>query len=773
MKFRVERDVLADAAAWVARSLPARPPVPVLGGVLVEASSGPAGERHTVSGFDYETSARVELDATIGDPGRVLVSGRLLADITRSLPASPVDLAVVGPRATINAATARFTLPTMPVEDYPPAAAMPGSRAPSPLMVLAADGRAGRGRGRPGRHAPDAHRDPDGDRRAAAHPGRHRPLPAGRPRLDWTPDVATVHRGAGPGRTLADVSKTSAGAGRVELALSAGDGMLSLAGGGRRTTVRLLDVEFVKYRSLPAVLAHHPPWTSPSPSWATRSSGSRWSPTAAHPCGCRSPTDHSRLTAGGDDEGRAEEDLPCELEGAPLTIAFNPGYLLDALGRPARRARPSSRSPRPTGPRSSGRSRRRPPRARRRQPADAGAGLPPPADARYGCPAELVHLRRLAVTDYRSWATAEVPLQSGVNVLVGRNGTGKTNLVEALGYLATLSSHRVASDAPLIRRGTRTCGGPGRVVSKVGSCCSRWRSPPGGESRADQPGTTDQGPRHPRCCAPCCSRRRTWRWSAATHRATEVPGRGTGHAGPPAGRARADYDRVLKQRNALLKTAGPAGGRRPRTLDVWDEHLADPGARCSPRDWSSWPRTAGPHVAAAYADVAGSDEIVDPWCTARRFRFKRRTTGPEPAARPARAMLAELLTGQKDPTSSNTGASRWSGRTGTTWSCCSAAGPAKGYASHGESWSFALALRLECVRVAAVRRGGSGAGAGRRVRPARRPPRPGARRAVARRAEQVLVTAAVDEDVPEALDGVRYTVGDGRVVRRAASLQQA
>src|SRR5213080_3947341 len=86
MKFRVERDVLADAAAWVARSLPARPPVPVLGGVLLEASSGAGGERLTVSGFDYETSARVELDAAIGDPGRVLVSGRLLADITRALP---------------------------------------------------------------------------------------------------------------------------------------------------------------------------------------------------------------------------------------------------------------------------------------------------------------------------------------------------------------------------------------------------------------------------------------------------------------------------------------------------------------------------------------------------------------------------------------------------------------------------------------------------------------------------------------------------------------
>jgi DNA polymerase III subunit beta len=125
MKFRVERDVLADAAAWVVRSLPARPPVPVLGGVLIEAASGPDGDRLLVSGFDYETSARVELDATIGDPGRVLVSGRLLADITRALPSKPVDVIVDGSRATINCGSSRFSLPTMPVEDYPQLPAMP------------------------------------------------------------------------------------------------------------------------------------------------------------------------------------------------------------------------------------------------------------------------------------------------------------------------------------------------------------------------------------------------------------------------------------------------------------------------------------------------------------------------------------------------------------------------------------------------------------------------------------------------------------------------
>ena len=110
MKFRVERDVLADAAAWVARSLPARPPVPVLGGVLVEATTGPDGDHLAVSGFDYETSARVEFDATVGEPGRVLVSGRLLADITRALPPKPVDVTVDSARAAITCGSSKFSI---------------------------------------------------------------------------------------------------------------------------------------------------------------------------------------------------------------------------------------------------------------------------------------------------------------------------------------------------------------------------------------------------------------------------------------------------------------------------------------------------------------------------------------------------------------------------------------------------------------------------------------------------------------------------------------
>src|SRR5436190_23850405 len=105
VRFRVERDVLAEAVAWTARSLPARPPVPVLAGLLVEA--GPDGL--TLSGFDYEVSTRVTVDADVLEGGRVLVSGRLLADISRSLPARPVEIASEGPKVHLVCGSARFS----------------------------------------------------------------------------------------------------------------------------------------------------------------------------------------------------------------------------------------------------------------------------------------------------------------------------------------------------------------------------------------------------------------------------------------------------------------------------------------------------------------------------------------------------------------------------------------------------------------------------------------------------------------------------------------
>ena len=123
MKFRVAREVLADAVAWTARSLPARPSVPVLAGILLEVDSNTL----SVSGFDYEVSARAEADVTATETGRALVPGRLLAEITRALPPHPVDVAAEGARLAINCGNAKFSLPTLPVEDYPSLPSLPST----------------------------------------------------------------------------------------------------------------------------------------------------------------------------------------------------------------------------------------------------------------------------------------------------------------------------------------------------------------------------------------------------------------------------------------------------------------------------------------------------------------------------------------------------------------------------------------------------------------------------------------------------------------------
>src|SRR5271169_1764595 len=121
LKFRLVREDFADAVAWVARTLPARPTVPVLAGVLLTGSD----DGLTISGFDYEVSAEVRLAAEIASPGTVLVSGRLLSDITRALPNKPVDVQVEGTRVSLSCGSARFSLPTMAVEDYPTLPALP------------------------------------------------------------------------------------------------------------------------------------------------------------------------------------------------------------------------------------------------------------------------------------------------------------------------------------------------------------------------------------------------------------------------------------------------------------------------------------------------------------------------------------------------------------------------------------------------------------------------------------------------------------------------
>ena len=369
-------------------------------------------------------------------------------------------------------------------------------------------------------------------------------------------------------------------------------------------------------------------------------------------------------------------------------------------------------------------------------------------------------VRHLSLIDYRSWPAVEVPLQRGVNVLIGRNGTGKTNLVEALGYLATLSSHRVATDAPLIRRGAERAVIRAAVVSQDRELLLEVELTSGRANRArinrapltrarDILGalrTVLFAPEDLALVRGDPAERRRFLDDVLIMRAPRMAG------------VRADYDRVLKQRNALLKTAGAArrSGGELATLDVWDEHLAAAGAELVHARISLLAELR-PHVDAAYADLAGPGDAVD---------LAYRSTVPVSVAAGSRedgvpdvptlrdAMLGELArvrSAELDRGVSLVGPHR------DDLELLLGSGPAKGYASHGESWSFALALRLGSF--ALLRSDGvdpilvlddvfAELDAVRRDRLA----------ALVAAAEQVVMTAAVPDDVPAGLVGVRLTV---------------
>ena len=196
VKFRVERDVLAEAVTWAARGLPARPPVPVLAGLLLRGRRRrrPAPLELRLRGL-RPGQGRGRGRRPRHRPGL----GRLLADISRTLPGRPVDVATDGSRVSLTCGATRFTLLTMPVEEYPTLPTMP-ERSGSIGRRLHPGRRPGDRRRRPRRHAADPHRGPDGDRRRHPHPARHRPLPPRHARAALEPDVPRRQpRRAGPG----------------------------------------------------------------------------------------------------------------------------------------------------------------------------------------------------------------------------------------------------------------------------------------------------------------------------------------------------------------------------------------------------------------------------------------------------------------------------------------------------------------------------------------------------------------------------------------------
>jgi DNA replication and repair protein RecF len=413
-----------------------------------------------------------------------------------------------------------------------------------------------------------------------------------------------------------------------------------------------------------------------------------------------------------------------------------------------------------------------------------------------------VYLNRLALTDFRSYAGVDLRLEPGVSTLIGANGEGKTNVVEAVGYLATLSSHRVASDAPLVRHGTERAIVRGAVTSTGRDSLVEIEINPGRANRARLNRTPVPRPRQVLGVLRTVlfapedlslvkgdpEQRRRYLDDLLVATAPRYAG------------VRADYERVLRQRTALLKSlrgrpwaraarsAGPApgstdgelaaeqaspgapGGSAAATLDVWDEHLATAGAELLAAR-ISLTCALRPLAAQAYTTVSGDSTgftigYRQSFSSNIHGQLSRGLTGsppePEPDAEKLAAGLREALALARaeeiDRGVCLIGPHRdeLDLRIGDL--------PARGYASHGESWSAALALRLAAFEL--LRQGGDDPvlllddvfaelDSGRRERLA----------ALASGAEQVIVTAAVAQDVPLVLAGTRFEVAGGKVTR--------
>ncbi|MER5773173.1 DNA replication/repair protein RecF [Streptomyces sp. NPDC002039] len=377
-----------------------------------------------------------------------------------------------------------------------------------------------------------------------------------------------------------------------------------------------------------------------------------------------------------------------------------------------------------------------------------------------------MHVSHLSLADFRSYARAEVPLGPGVTAFVGPNGQGKTNLVEAIGYLATLGSHRVSSDAPLVRMGAERAVIRAAVTQGERQQLVELELNPGRANRARINRSSQVRPRDvlgivrtvlfaPEDLALVKGdpgERRRFLDELVTARS------------PRMAAVRSDYERVLKQRNTLLKSAAMArrhGGRSMdlSTLDVWDQHLARAGAELlaqrldlistllplADKAYEQLAPGGGP-LGLTYKSSAGEavdsgeartrealyEVVLAALADVRKQEIERGVTLVGPHRDDVLLRLGEL--------------------------------PAKGYASHGESWSYALALRLASYEL--LRSEGSEPvlilddvfaelDSRRRERLAE----------LVSPGEQVLVTAAVDDDVPGVLAGTRFGVSGGEVTR--------
>ncbi|KGN40752.1 DNA replication/repair protein RecF [Knoellia aerolata] len=397
-----------------------------------------------------------------------------------------------------------------------------------------------------------------------------------------------------------------------------------------------------------------------------------------------------------------------------------------------------------------------------------------------------MYVRHLTVGDFRSYASAELPLEPGITTFVGLNGQGKTNLVEAIGYLASLSSHRVSHDAPLVRFGAAQAIIRGAVVRDGRESMVELEITPGRANRArlnkspmtrprdvlGQVRTVLFAPEDLALVKGDPSERRRFLDDLLVARQPRWAG------------ARGDYDKILKQRNALLKSAAPVlrgrgKQRRPvegtdveseredalRTLEVWNGQLAGVAA---PLLYARLRllRDLGPLLGKAYDEVSAgqSDARVSYRASVREEMAARIAAGEVPEIAELHAELLEAFA-EVRPQEIERGVTLVGPHRDDVVLTLGEF-PAKGYASHGESWSFALGLKLAAYHLLRHDLGDDPVlilddvfaelDSGRRARLA----------AMVGDCEQVLITAAVEEDVPVELRGRTYAVSLGEVTAR-------
>jgi DNA polymerase-3 subunit beta len=327
VKFSVERDVLAEAVSWTARSLSQRPPSPVLSGILITAAAGTV----SLAGFDYEISAHLEIPAETTEEGTILVSGKLLAEICRSLPQAMVTIETDGTKLNVACGRSRFHLATMPVADYPELPVLPEiagvvdgeafAQAVSQVIVAASKDDT----------LPiltGVKMEIEDDLITFLATDRYR---LAMREVSWKPAVPGISTSAlVKAKTLNEVAKTLGSSGELKIALGESSELIGFESGSRRTTSLLVDGDYPKIRSLfPENTPIHATVRTTDLIEAVR----RVAVVAERNTPVRLAFTEGQLAldAGTGEDAQAEEAIEAQLDGEDITVAFNPAYLGEGL----------------------------------------------------------------------------------------------------------------------------------------------------------------------------------------------------------------------------------------------------------------------------------------------------------------------------------------------------------------------------------------------------------------------------------------------------------